>query len=179
MQQILSRTAVKSVISNQVYIHLEWMKPIEKRIQIGIGCVDKKNRRDFIVDFKHRIHPSNAIHLVAHTSTDVLFEVNFSKLPKEITTLMIIANMPRNKEKNKICWRDLKQFKMSIFSVKNEEESQVYEIPENDLITTGAVVANIFLKDKVWRIKPLRFGMNGPTIQNILTQIFPQKNKNC
>ena len=76
MQQILSRTAVKSVISNQVYIHLEWMKPIEKRIQIGIGCVDKKNRREFIVDFKHRIHPSNAIYFIANTPTDVLFGMN-------------------------------------------------------------------------------------------------------
>lgn len=175
MQQILSRTAVKSVISNQVYIHLEWMKPIEKRIQIGIGCVDKKNRREFIVDSKHPTHPSNAIYFIANTLTDVLFGVDFSKLPQEITTLMIIANMQRNKERSKAHWREIKQFKMSIISANNLEDNQVYEIPENDLITTGAVVASISFTGKVWRIKPLRFGMNGPTIQNILAQIYPQK----
>lgn len=178
MKQILLRSMVKQVISNQVYIHLEWMEPSEEKIQIGIGCVDKNNRRDFIVDSKHRMHPSNAIYFVADTPTDVLFGVDFSKLPQEITTLIFISNMQRNNKnnkKNKACWRNMKQFKMSIISANNLEENQVYEIPENNLITTGAVVASISYTGKVWRIKPLRFGMNGPSIRNILAQMYPQK----
>ena len=73
MQQILSRTAVKSVISNQVYIHLEWMKPIEKRIQIGIGCVDKKTEENllWIPNIPH-IHPMPFISLQTHQQMSYL-----------------------------------------------------------------------------------------------------------